>query len=138
MMADELLAPDTEGAVKAYLKRPESPTFPYVAGRVYMGVDEPDPPYITVVRIGGTIRVGNVDDALIQVDVYGRDRQRQECWDVTAAVIGALRTLDGEPWTAPSGVTIRCSGPESWVFAPDERARAPRYSLTALVTALPG
>lgn len=136
-MSEELLPPDTEGAMRAYLRAHAGVTVTF-AGRVFFGV--PDTltvyPVVALGRIGGGRGPsGNTDNALLQVDVWGGIHDKAGCWEATAVVLGAIAELDATPATIPGKARLHSPGASSWAWLPSDDERS-RYSITVPVTAL--
>jgi hypothetical protein len=132
----ELLPPDVEGALRAYL-RAESTVSALFGSRVFFGVDNPSAyPVCTITRIGGGldggVAEGLMDVALIQVDVWGDVRRKQDAFDGMAVVLGALQRI--QRYTDYAGVILHGANVQSWAFLSDEAER-PRYSITVQVIA---
>jgi hypothetical protein len=131
--------PDVEGSIETYLKA----HVPLVSNRVYFGIpvgaDKAAKlwPLITVTRIGGgqDSSEAPIDLALIQIDVWGSLRKKQETWAVVAQVRSVLEGVRGN--TALDG-TVTAFGAEvvSVAFLPDPASDRPRYVITTQVVAL--
>lgn len=137
-MPDELIPPDTEGAMRQYLRDHVGVTAVF-AGRIFFGV--PDNlttyPVTALTRIGGGKGVaGNVDNALLQVDVWGGIHDKAGCWAATAVVIGAIVELDATPATITGKARLHSPGPSSWAWLPSPDDERSRYSLTVPVAAV--
>jgi hypothetical protein len=132
----ELIPPDTEGALRDYL-RADAGVQVRMAQRVFFGATNPEYPCATLTRIGGGgANMANVDDALIQVDVWGEVRDKAGCWTSTAAVLAALRALAFAPATIIGKARLHSSGATSWAWLPDVASERSRYSITVPVTAV--
>jgi hypothetical protein len=129
--------PDVEGAVRDYLRDQD-----VCDGRVYFGVPTGSPTYplATVQRVGGGDDPSEapIDQALIQIDVWGRvdaagHTDKAEARTAADAVRAALHAIRGA--TALSETcTAYGAAVEADLWAPDPTDRG-RYSITALVTA---
>lgn len=127
--------PDIEGKVRTLLRADPGVTA-LVGSRVFFGVPrEPSAwPVVTVQRVGGGPDGSQVpaDDALIQVDIFGRvdpsgHGDKAQTWTVTAAIIGALEAQDRGSWACQV---------LSVLWLPDPTDDRPRYSLTVRVLAV--
>lgn len=130
-----VVLPDVEGGVRAAL-RADDGVSALVDQRVYFGVpSNPVWPLVTVQRIGGGDDPGDapIDQALVQIDCWGADRNKTQAWAVAAAVRAwaqsVRRATELNTEVVAYGVTV-----ESVIFAADTADR-PRYALTALVMA---
>lgn len=131
--------PDVEGAVRAWL-RADTGVQAVVDRRVFFGVPQ-DParyPLVTIQRVGG----GNdpsadvpIDQAVLQVDVWGNPRRKDEAHRALAAVRTALERIRGNT-RLDAGTVAFGADVESVAFFPDPADDRPRYTATVLVTAI--
>lgn len=127
--------PDVEGALVDYLKT-------HVTSNAFLGIPNgvwkaPDKfPLITVQRVGGGQDPSEVplDLALMQIDVWGRGRDKAGCWNVVATVRDVLATIRGHTLLR-SDVVAYGAEVNNVVYAPDAADGRPRYVITTQVVA---
>jgi hypothetical protein len=134
--------PDVEGAVKDYLRQAAEVTATACGTRTFLAPDDPEFPYNRVWRIGGGEDTSNapIDQALIQIDVFGQVRQLAEADTVRRGIRAALRRLQDEPFTAAGKARLLGAVVRDDRRLPDLEAQdggvtgaRPRYVITALV-----
>lgn len=145
-MTAELL-PDVEGGVKTYL-RAFAPLQTLIGQRVFLQVPgptngtEPTFPLVTVQRVGGGLDTGEapIDQALLQVDVWGRlDTNGHPMWAELMGVVNAVRSALTVPigrTAASNSVDIFGAQESGLVRLVDQANGRPRYSLTVQVSAI--
>lgn len=138
--------PDTEGAVRAYL-RSHADVSALVSTRVFFGVpDAPTFPLITVARVGGFDESSEapLDQALVQIDSFGdlhpdtlNHPNKAQATAVNLAVRQALYDLRQPTVVEVGDTSVRLFGPviQSDPYRPDPGDGRPRYVLTAQITA---
>lgn len=128
--------PDVEGGLRDWL-RTNPGVAALVSTRVWFGIpDDPTFPLVTVARVGGgdDESEAEIDQALIQVDCWGRDRNKAEATSVALAVRKALHDIRGAT-TLKTGVVAYGAVVVDDRFLPDQQTSQPRYALTVAVTA---
>lgn len=140
-MTEERLPPDSEGAMRSYLRAHSGvqAQFGGASARVFFAApDTAEYPLVTLGRIGGgRDRAANIDQALIQINVWGSPRDKASCWTATAAVLGALRDLDATPATVAGKGVLHSAGESSYAWLPDPASERARYVITVPVTTVP-
>lgn len=135
-MTEELLPPDSEAAVRNYLRQDAGVTA-LVGNRVFFGTDNAAYPWVAVQRVGGGVAVNdlaNVDGPMIQLDCYGGPRNKAAAWGAAAAVIAALRKIETQPWRdAATSLTLYGSTVD-WVWLPDPESEVARYVITCVLS----
>jgi hypothetical protein len=131
--------PDVEGAVREYLMAQGSVN---ALGSGFFAIpDKPTFPLFVVSRVGGGDDTSEavIDQALIQIDVWGPTRAEQRGGKATTtamalAIRSVLRAIRG---LTALNATVSAYGAEviSMVTPPDPRSDRPRYALTVAVTA---
>lgn len=130
---------DVEGAVRDYLRNQDIDD---LGARVYFGVPTGSATYplATVQRVGGGDDVSEapIDQALIQIDVWGRidnagHTDKAQARAVADGVREALRDIRGATELTDTCIAYGAAV-EADLWAPDPTDRG-RYSITALVTA---
>jgi len=145
--------PDTEGAMKTYL-RAWVPLDAELAGNgIYFGIpkdaDEDDFALVTIKRVGGSDDTSEapIDLALLQIDVWGKidpasgNGLKADCTRATGVLHDALSALRSRTLvTLPSAAVVALFGAnvESVIWLPDADNDRPRYSVTTQVTATAG
>lgn len=128
--------PDTEGAIRDYLRGvPEVAAD--VGTRVFFGVAEGTFPQVVVSRVGATSDLSDapIDQALIQLDVWGPDRDKATATRVKNRVKGAITALNHRP-VVVGGVQLAGATVDSDAWLPDPNTQQARYILTCTVVAL--
>lgn len=127
--------PDTEGAVRDYL-RGHTDVTAQVGTRVFFSIpDQPTWPLVVVRRVAGGDDTSEapLDQAVIQIDCWAAGRNKQQATDVVNAVRQALYELRGA--TALNDDVVGYGARiDSIVFLPDPADDRPRYALTAQIT----
>jgi hypothetical protein len=135
----ETTLPDTEGALRAYL-RADADVTAALGSRIFFGVDDPsDYPVATLTRIGGGLGGGSAeglhDVALIQLDAYGDVHDKASAFTAMQALVQACVKLDQVGGYSDARARLYGADVQSWAFLPDnERAR---YTATVQVIAGP-
>lgn len=126
--------PDTEDAMKAYLKA-DSGVAALVGSRVFFGSPKQGAtlPYIVVSRVGGGDDVSEapVDNAVLNASCWGRSKE--EAFNVMNAVRRALHSIRRR--TLASGVDLHGAIVDTVLWSPDPQDDTPRYIVTTRVTA---
>jgi hypothetical protein len=143
--------PDTEGAIRAYLRTATEVTSSAIGTRVFFGVPKPHKetnfPLAVVTRVGGGPDSSDapIDQAVIQIDVHGTFTEGQYgdkrgCRAAANAILRALRFLDNANGAvvAVDGVNVALHGAivSNDLWLPDTDNDRPRYVITAAVTAI--
>lgn len=138
--------PDTEGAVRAYL-RSHSDVSAIVGTRVFFGVpDSPTFPLIVVARVGGFDETSEapLDQALVQIDSFGdlhpdtlNHPNKAQATAVNLAVRQALYDLRQPTVVDLTDTSVRLCGAliQSDLYRPDPGDGRPRYIVTTQITA---
>lgn len=130
---------DVEGAVRDHLR---AQNISNLGTRVFFGVPDGSPTYplATVQRVGGGDDPGEapIDQALLQVDVWGRldpagHTDKAQARAVADDVRAAFHAIRGAT-ALTATVTAYGAAVEADLWAPDPAGRG-RYSITVLVTA---
>lgn len=121
------LGPDVEGDLRAAL-RADTDLAALVGSRVFLStraLTEASYPCVVLSRIGGgdhPTSTAPIDQALLQLDIWGPARSKQAATDVVNAVRLALQRIGAQV--------------VSMIFLPDPDDRRPRYVVTAAVIAI--
>ena len=126
--------PDTEDAMKAYLKA-DSGVSAIVGSRVFFGSPKQGAtlPYVVLARIGGGDDGSEapIDNAVLNLSCWGRSKE--EAFNTANAVRKALRTIRRR--TLASGVNLHGAIVDTLLWSPDPQDDTPRYIVTTRVTA---
>jgi len=124
-----IVLPDAELAVIQYLRSRSEITSLVPSERITSAIP-PNPtfPLVLVQRVGGTSLSWNaIDDAAIQIDVYGAVDKRYDCQKITRTIAGCVLAIAND--TVTEGVLSSASeevGPQ-WVPDNSVVPPLPRY-----------
>lgn len=133
--------PDVEGLVRDHL-RADADVTALVGQRVFFGIPKRSTdttwPLVTVQRFGGGQAPGDapVDVALVQIDCWGQigadgNGRKAACTALVNAVRSSLDSMGIDATATLKGATV-----ESVLWLPEVDNDRPRYSVTAVVTAI--